>query len=471
MLFSNIPRPEILKTLSDVKPVPFWMDDASRPDPASALTETTTAGLCVIGAGFTGLWAALLAKDSDPGLDVVLLEAGETGSGASGRNGGFMDYCLTHTIENGLSRWPDELALLNRLGRENLDAIGETIQRYQIDCDFQRTGEMVVATEPYQVDEMRHEPEQFEKYGLKMQWFDQDQARALVNSPTYLGGLYDPDIAMLNPARLVWGLRRACLENGVRLYERTQAKSLDEEAHGILVRTQYGQVRAKKVALATNAFSPLLKRLNHYIVPVYDHVLMTEPLTSAQRATIGWEKRMGIGDAGNQFHYYRTSADGRILWGGYDAVYHWNNGFGPQFESNPETFARLADHFFTTFPQLEGIRFSHAWGGAIDTCSRFSVFWGKAFGGKLAYALGYTGLGVGAARFGAQVMLDLLNNEDNERTRLKMVRQKPIPFPPEPARSAVVNLTRWSMDRADRSQGRRNLWLKFLDATGLGFDS
>jgi glycine/D-amino acid oxidase-like deaminating enzyme len=471
MPFAHTPRPEILKTLADVKHIPFWMDDKDRPDPVSALTRSISADLCVIGAGLTGLWAALLAKEANPSLNVVLLEASETGNGASGRNGGFMDYCLTHTIENGLSRWPDELVTLNRMGYENLDAIEETIKRYEIDCDFQRTGEMVVAIEPYQVEEMRHEPELFAQYGLQLEWYDQEQARAIVNSPTYLGGLYDPHIAMVNPARLVWGLRRACLENGVRLFERTQASGLSEEANGIVVRTQYGQVKAQKVALATNAFPPLLRRLNYYIVPVYDYVLMTEPLTKAQRDSIGWEKRMGIGDAGNQFHYYRTSADGRILWGGYDAVYHWNNGFGPQLETDPESFGRLADHFSQTFPQLEGLRFTHAWGGAIDTCSRFSAFWGQALGGRVAYALGYTGLGVGAARFGAQVMLDLLNGEDNERTHLKMVREKPIPFPPEPARSAVVHLTRWSMDRADRNNGKRNLWLKFLDATGLGFDS
>jgi len=471
MPFARTPRPESLKSLTDAKHVPFWTEDENCPEPASPLTQTTSADLCVIGAGFTGLWVALLAKEADPSLDVVLLEAGQAGEGASGRNGGFMDYCLTHTIENGLNRWPEELVVLNRMGYENLDAIEKTIQRHNIECDFQRTGEMVAATETYQLEEMRNEPGLFAQYGLQLEWFDQDQARALVNSPLYLGGLYDPNIALVNPAQLVWGLRRACLGNGVRLFERTQATGLDEEAREILVRTPRGGVKARKVALATNAFPPLLKRLKHYIVPVYDYALMTEPLTQVQRDSIGWEKRIGVGDAGNQFHYYRTSTDGCILFGGYDAVYHWNNGFGSQLENDYESFGRLAEHFFQTFPQLEGLRFSHAWGGAIDTCSRFSAFWGKAFQGKLVYALGYTGLGVGASRFGAQVMLDLLNNVDNERTRLRMVREKPLPFPPEPVRSAIVNLTRWSMDKADRNHGKRNLWLKVLDATGLGFDS
>ena len=471
MPFAHTPRPEILKSLADVKFLPFWMDDKDRPKLVSALTESIKADLCVIGAGFTGLWSALLAKESDPSLDVVLLEATETGNGASGRNGGFVSASLTHTFQNGLERWPQELATLIKMGHDNLNAIEETVKHFNIDCDFIRSGELNVATEPYQLENMREEKEDSAPYGENMQLFDQEQVRVLVNSPLFLGGILNPANAMVNPARLVWGLRRACLSLGVRLFERTQATGLEEEAYGVVVRTQYGKVHAKKVALATNAFPPLLKRLKHYVIPVYDYALMTEPLTSEQRSSIGWQGRVGLSDSANQFHYSQITPDGRILWGGYDAVYHWNNGFGPELETDFESFGRLADHFLQVFPQLEGLRFTHAWGGAIDTCSRFSAFWGKAFGGKLAYALGYTGLGVGASRFGAQVMLDLLDRKDNERTRLKMVREKPLPFPPEPVRSLAVNLTRWSMDQADRSEGKRNLWLKLLDATGLGFDS
>jgi glycine/D-amino acid oxidase-like deaminating enzyme len=230
-------------------------------------------------------------------------------------------------------------------------------------------------------------------------------------------------------------------------------------------------VLADRVALATNAYPPLLRRLSHYVVPVYDYVLVTEPLTDAQWSAIGWSGREGISDTGNQFHYYRTTDDGRILWGGYDAVYHRGNGFGPQYENSRESYERLAGHFLQTFPQLAGIRFSHAWGGAIDTCSRFSAFWGTAHGGRTAYVAGYTGLGVGASRFGAATMLDLLDDRDTERTRLEMVRTKPLPFPPEPIRSIGISWTTASLQQADAHQGRRNLWLRTLDRLGLGFDS
>jgi glycine/D-amino acid oxidase-like deaminating enzyme len=276
---------------------------------------------------------------------------------------------------------------------------------------------------------------------------------------------------MVNPARLTWGLRRACADAGVRLYEDTEVTAVHGESRCVRLITAHGHVCARRVALATNADRPLLARLRPFIVPVYDYVLVTEPLTSAQLASIGWRRRQGLADSANQFHYYRLTADSRILWGGYDAIYHYGNRVADELEQRPETFDRLAGHFFATFPQLEGVRFTHRWGGAIDTCSRFCAFWGTSHGGRVGYVLGYTGLGVGASRFGAAVMLDLLEGRRTERSALRMVRSRPAPFPPEPLRSAVIQLTRWSLDRADRHDGRRNLWLRSLDRLGLGFDS
>ena len=472
MTFARHPRPETLSSLADTAPRPFWLDDADRPEPAAALTANITADLAIIGAGFTGLWTALLAKEAQPDRDVVLIEAGECAGGATGRNGGFVAASITHGFDNGYRRWPDDMSTLTAMGQANLNAIADTVQRFSIECDFMRSGELLVATEPYQIDDLHDLLKRSAPYGEEWEWLDADQVRAEVNSPTYLGALYGRHaVALVNPARLAWGLRRACLDSGVRLYERTPAIGLEHAPRAVNVRTPYGRIRAAKVALATNAFPPLLKRLNHYIVPVYDYVLVTEPLSAEQRVSIGWVNRQGLSDAGNQFHYYRTTADGRIFWGGYDAVYYRGNGMGPQFDQNADSFGRLAEHFFQTFPQLRGLRFTHAFGGAIDTCSRFSSFWGTTHGGRVAYAMGYTGLGVGASRFGAQVMLDLLGKRDTERTRLEMVKSKPCPFPPEPFRSPIINFTRWSLDQADRHEGRRNLWLRTLDRLGLGFDS
>ena len=223
--------------------------------------------------------------------------------------------------------------------------------------------------------------------------------------------------------------------------------------------------------LATNVFPSLLRRNRLRILPVYDYVLVTEPLNAEQQAAIGWRGRQGVTNLANQFHYYRQTADGRILFGGYDAVYHRGGHLRAAYEDRAETFTALAGHFFTTFPQLEDLRFTHRWAGAIDSCSRFCPFFGTAKRGRVAYAAGFTGLGVGASRFAADVMLDLLAGQRSERTALEMVRRKPVPFPPEPLAGIGVNLVRWSMDRADHRQGRRNLLLKALDAVGMGFNS
>lgn len=471
MFFSTTPRPESLRAIADVKLTPFWLDDPAKPEPTPPLTAQIETDLAIIGGGYTGLWTALLAKQADPNCDVVLLEAGEVAIGASGRNGGFCASSLTHGFSNGKNRWENELPKLIQLGKQNLDGIEATIKEFNIDCDFIRSGELHIATEEYQIQDMREEAEEAAHYGLDIKFLNAEETRARVNSPSYLASLHVLNVAMLNPARLAWGLKKACLQLGVRIFEGTQVTALEEIREALILKTPLGRVKAQKVALATNAFPPLIKHLSLFVVPVYDYVLMTEPLSKTQRNSIGWHGREGLADDGNQFHYYRTTEDGRILFGGYDAIYYRNNGIAPHLENRPASFGLLAEHFLQTFPTLEGLRFTHAWGGVIDTCSRYTAFWGQAYKNKLAYAVGYTGLGVGASRFGAQVMLDLLDGKTTERTELQMVKHKPFPFPPEPFRSPIINFTRWSLDQADRNQGKRNLWLKTLDVLGLGFDS
>ncbi|GHA93895.1 NAD(P)/FAD-dependent oxidoreductase [Streptomyces chryseus] len=461
------------QSLSGAKPVSFWLDDPDKPAPQPALTGDERCDLLVVGGGYSGLWTALLAKERDPGRDVVLIEGHEVGWAASGRNGGFCAASLTHGLGNGIARWPGELAKLEELGERNLDAIEAAVAAYGIDCDFERTGEIDVATEPHQLAELKEMYEEARKLGFTgLELLDRDQVRAEVDSPTFLGGLFDRrGVALLHPAKLAWGLKRACLGLGVRIYEHTRGLDLVAAGAGMAVRTPYGRVFARRLALGTNIFPSLVKRVRPYTVPVYDYALMTEPLTEEQLASIGWKNRQGLGDSANQFHYFRLSADNRILWGGYDAVYPFGGKLSADMDHRPETYLKLAEHFFRCFPQLEGVNFSHAWGGAIDTCSRFSAFFGTAHAGKVAYAAGYTGLGVGSTRFGADVMLDLLDGERTERTELEMVRSKPMPFPPEPFAWAGIGITKWSLARSDDNGGRRNLWLKAMDKLGLGFDS
>jgi glycine/D-amino acid oxidase-like deaminating enzyme len=471
VLFSSTPGDAAQQSLIGLRAAIFWLDTPARPEPLPPLAADLACDLLVIGGGFSGLWTALLAKQRDPERDVVLVEAGRIADGASGRNGGFVSPSLTHGIANGSERWPGEMPELLRLGHANLDAIEAAIESFGIDCGFRRVDEISVAVEPHQVSELRRAAEVAQALGEQVGVLDADGIRERVRSESYLGAIAEPGIGLVDPARLAWGLLKACRSLGVRVFEGTPVVSLARDGALMSASTTAARVTAGRVALATNAYPPLLRRVSRYVVPVYDYVLMSEPLTADQWAAIGWDGREGMSDAGNQFHYYRTTDDGRILWGGYDAIYHRGNGFGVEHEVDHEAFARLAEHFFQTFPALEGLSFTHGWGGAIDTCSRFSPFWGTAHGGRTAYVAGYTGLGVGSSRFGAEVMLDLLDGLATERTSLEMVRSRPLPFPPEPLRSLGINWTTRSLAAADRNGGRRNLWLRALDRLGLGFDS
>jgi glycine/D-amino acid oxidase-like deaminating enzyme len=455
--------------LSDAAPAPYWLDRPERPAPRSAPEANVDTDLCVVGGGYSGLWTALLAKERNPSREVVLLEGNRIGWAASGRNGGFCAASLTHGRANGVERFPDEIDRIEQLGRQNLADLEATLTRYDIDCDFQRPGTITVATEPHQVDWLHD----LAAGSAVSRFLDRDAMRAEVDSPTYLAGVHEPhDTALVDPARLAWGLADAAESLGVRIHEGTQVTGLAGSGAGLAVRTGAGPVvKARHVALGTNAFPSPVRRLRLRTVPVYDYALMTEPLTPDQLASVGWAGRQGLDDMTNQFHYYRLTSDNRILWGGYDAIYHFGRHVRDAYDQRPATFELLARQFFETFPRLDGLRFSHQWGGAIDTCTRFCAFFGTAYGGRAAYALGYTGLGVGATRFGAEVMLDLLDGSDTERTRLELVRSKPLPFPPEPFAWAGIQATRRSLASADRHQGRRNLWLRSLDRMGLGFDS
>ena len=268
---------------------------------------------------------------------------------------------------------------------------------------------------------------------------------------------------MVNPARLAWGLADAVESSGGRIHESTRVQRLRSAGERVALTTANGTVRARQVVLATNVFPSPLRRARPYVVPVWDHIIATEPLSPSQRASLGWQGRQGVGDAGNQFHYYRLTGDNRLVFGGYDALYYYGSDLSEQRQRRPETEQLLYRHMLATFPGLQGVRVTHTWGGAIDTSTRFSASWQRAFGGKVVSVLGYTGLGVGASRFGAQVCLDLLAGRDNERTRLEMVRRHAVALA-----AGAVALVGDSDDKTQHRASRRTWWAARHLATVAG---
>jgi len=450
----------------------LWTDSEDRPAVGAALDGDERADLVVVGAGYSGLWAALHSLESEPSRSVVVIDSGPVAARASGRNGGFVSASLTHGLANGLDRFGSDIDRILAAGRANFDGLVADVQRHEIDARLELTGALAVATEPWCVPVVRRDADQAAAHGEDVELFDADGIRALVDSPTYLSGSWTRSgEALVDPARLGWGLADAVRRAGGRIAEGTTMTGLVRHGAGVEVRTDRGRIRAQAVVLGTNAERSPLRAINRRIVPVYDHVLATEPLTDEQRTSIGWRGRQGISDTTNQFHYYRLTDDGRILWGGYDAVFHNWGRTDERFEDRPETFRTLAGNFLRTFPQLEGIRFSHRWAGVIDTSTRFSVGFGTALDGRVAYAVGYTGLGVAASRFGGRVCVEMLFAPEASALDLDLVRRAPIPFPPEPIRTAGIQLTRRAIARADADGGRRGPWLRLLDRLGLGFDS
>jgi glycine/D-amino acid oxidase-like deaminating enzyme len=456
--------------LAEAAPRPVWWEGRQRNAPVEPLTGELTADLVVVGAGLTGLWTAVTALEEDPDRSVVILDAGHVGAGASGRNGGFVSDSLTHGLAHGVATWPDELPELLRLGRANLAEIDDFVADEKIDADLRLCGKTTVATRPHEVESLRRLAELARSYGEESTFLTAEQVRADVDSPTYLAGLRTTAGGLVDPVALTLGLRDAAVRRRAVVHEESPVLRLERDGGFVVVRTAQGSVRAGQVVLATNAFTPLLRRLRAFVLPVWDHVLATEPLSAEQLSRIGWRENQGLTDAGNQFHYYRRTADDRIVFGGYDAIYYFGNRTDAGKEQRDASHRLLAAHFYATFPQLADVRMSHRWAGIIDTTSRFTPAFGTAMGGRVAYALGYTGLGVAASRFGARVALDLLAGRETERTAVAMVRRRPVPFPPEPLRWPSVQVTRAALAREDRT-GRRGRLLRTMDRFGVGFNS
>jgi len=442
-----------------------------RPAECPPLSADTRVDLAIVGGGFTGLWAALQAKEADPDRSVLVLEATSIGDGASGRNGGFAAASLTHGTSNGLHHFPDEFEEIEKAAHDNFEGFRNSIERHAIDARIEHRGVLSVATEPYQVEDLHEMMDEFARFGEEAEFLERDAVRAQVDSPTYCAGVWSRSGATVDPARLVWGLRDALLKLGVTIHERSPMQGMSRTGGGVELRCEEGRVRADKVVLAINAFRSPLLRMRQATIPVWDYVLMTEPLSDEQMASIGWQNRQGLADSANQFHYYRLSDDNRILWGGYDAIYHYGGRIKAEYQQRAASFEGLSRRFFDTFPQLEGLRFSHSWGGPIATTTRFCLDAGTAMGGRVSWAGGYTGLGVVASRYGARAALDLLDRPAAPHLALGLVRRRPWPWPPEPIRSIGVALTQRGLARADRNEGRRGLWLRMLDRAGLGFDS
>ncbi len=463
-----------LEALKDSKYCPLWHDQDIRPETLSALSEQVQCQLLIVGGGFTGLWAALQAKEKNQDLDIILIEKTFIGDGASGRNGGFLNSSLAHGETNTDHHFPGEADKLHQLGQENMRELLASLERYGIDARYEKVGETEVATNQGGAEDLRKAYEQEKADGDDVVWFNQEEMQAQVNSPTYVAGLWrrDGQDGIIDPARVCWGLKAVLLTLGVRIFENTPLDKIspDGDSKMTAISGQY-TISSDKVLMATNAYFNPVKKVNRTTIPVWDYQIATEPLTPTQLDAIGWHKtRHALGNHANMFHYYRMTQDNRITWGGGGAVrYYFNKGTDQSCADIPARFEQLSKEFFETFPQLAGVKFSHRWSGIIATSTRFCMVSGQTYNGRVAWTTGYTGLGVGATRFGARIALELLGYQPTDILDMQFVQKKPMPWAPEPFRWFGVRYTQNALVQADRNNGKRGLWLKILDKLNLGF--
>ena len=454
--------------LRDVTLFPYWLDSATAPRAEQHLIGKTDCDLLIIGGGFTGLWAAVQAKEQNPARDVILIEQGKVAYGASGRPGGIVSTSVMHGLSNAAQIFPKDLDELERLGQENTDGFLETLSKYEIDCHAEWGGELTVAVSPEHVEDLKPEYDLHIEHGHDAVLLDAEKARAQVNSPLYCGAVWNRKASgTVHPALLAWGLKRAALKLGVRLHELTPMTRIEDEGSVLRVVTHHGQVRAPRVLLATNAFASGHRKIRSRVAAIRDRILMTEPLSDEQMDRIGWNNRQGVYDTRTQLNYSRLTKDNRILFGG-RLGYFFNNDTDPASDrESSEVFERLAAAFFRTFPQLDDVRFSHAWSGPIALTTRMAVHFQRYYGEKAIYAGGYSGFGVSGSRFGARIGLALLDKCDDPELSMDFATTLPNWIPPEPFRYIGAQVTMYALDTLDEKGGWRHAWLRMVKAMGF----
>ena len=450
----------------------YWLARLPRRDvdPLRAPLDTDVA---VVGGGLTGLWTALFLKELDPARDVTVVERGIVASGASGRNAGMLAETLDHTHGLAIQHFGRaEATRLAALGEANVRELAAFVRDRGIDCAYEPSGRFMVAFTEAHLAEARRNLEVARSLGIEThRLLGREEMQAEVRSPLYLGGLEVRGGAILDPARFTDGLRREAARLGVRVLERTQVEALEEDGAGVRLRANGTSLRARRAVLATSAYThQLLPKVRHRFIPLYDYILVSEPLTPAQWEAIGWRGRQGITDGRTFFNYFRPTDDGRVLWGTSEAAYYRGNRVDEACDHSPRHYQSLRASWRRTFPQLAELEWPYAWGGAICSTTRLTPFFGRALGGRVWYGLGYTGHGLGSTRLAGRILAHLVLDRPSELLSLSMVRRPPFPYPPEPLRGwAVASVTR-ALRKVDAGAAP-GLMLRLLERMGLGFSS
>jgi glycine/D-amino acid oxidase-like deaminating enzyme len=433
----------------------YWLglDDY---EPDAPLEGEVRADIVIVGGGFSGLWTAYHLLKEDPGMTVVVIEASAIGYGASGRNGGFAMTLLHRGLEELIAVVGAEQAkALHLAAVEAIDSIGRVCEAEEIEADLQPNGLLTVSNTPLQDSMIRGEFEAAERLGIGgFEFLEQDAIRSVVHSETLRCAVREEACTLLNPARLVRGLKRAVIRAGGRVFEQTPMESLENTPGGVRVATPKGAIEAQRALLATNAYSSRIPSLERYVLPFYSYILLSRPLSDEQWSRVGWAGREGMEDRRTFLHYMRPTVDGRMMWAGRDAPYR-PNGPDPKYDRDDRIFKRLEETFAWTFPQLDDVEFEYRWGGPIGVTGSFLPSAGWLEEKRVAYSFGFVGHGVAITNLVAMAMRDLILERDTDRVRLAIIGKKPINLGPRLLRDPLVRASSAHSLRQDDAGGSK----------------
>lgn len=419
----------------------YWLGlDPYEPD--APLEGEMQADLVIVGGGFAGLWTAYHLLKADPGMTVVVIEGSAVGYGASGRNGGFA-MTLIHRGLAALTEavGAEQAKALHEGAVESIHSIGRICEAEGIDADLQPNGLLTVSNTPLQDASIREEFEMAERLGLGgFKFLEQSEIRESVHSETFRCAVREEACTLVNPARLVRGLKEAVIRAGGRVFEQTPMDRLEETPKGVRVLTPKGAIEAQRALLAANAYGTRMPQLKRYVMPFYSYILLSEPLSDEQWSRVGWAGREGLEDRRSFLHYVRPTIDGRMMWAGRDAPYR-PNGPDPKYDRDERVFERLEETFAWTFPQLDDVKFEHRWGGPIGITGSFMPCAGWFRGERVAYAFGFAGHGVAITNLVAMAMRDLILERDTDYSRLAVIGPKPVDLGPRLLRDPMVRAT------------------------------
>lgn len=443
--------------MKDYKRVSYWLESAGDDlTPRSPLDGPLDVDVAILGAGYTGLWTAYYLLRRQPSLKVAILEREIAGFGASGRNGGWCSCGFPLSAGVLKSRYGREAARALELAMiETVDEVGAICQEEGIDAHYTKGGMLRIARGMHQLPLIKRAYAAYDALGLgeHFQLLDAAQTAERIRISKALGALYSPDCASIHPGRLVRGLARAVERRGGTIYEGTEVLDFSTGARPRLL-TARGEVRAGTIVLAGEAYLTRLKALHRQLVPVYSLITLTEPLSQAQWAEIGWRQRESVSSNKYTVDYLTRTADGRILFGSRGAPYHFGSRIEDSYDRYPPVHEMIKGLVLEWFPMLRGIAFTHTWGGPVGMPrdSTPTVLYDRAQG--LATARGYTGQGVATTNLMGRILADLIGGVTSELTGLCLVGHRSPDWEPEPLRWLGVRYVQGAYARIDQKAER-----------------